>query len=113
MLYLIHLMKQNLFQTPIGRFRIIAFAEGVSFLILLCIAMPLKYFSGIPLAVKIAGMAHGIFFILFIFSLVDVKISHRWSLSKSAMAFAASLLPFGTFVLDARLLKKEMAEKKD
>ena len=106
-------MKQNIFQTPIGRFRIIAFLEGVSFLVLLGIAMPLKYFAGLPLAVKIVGMAHGILFILFIFSLVDVKLSHRWSLSKSAMAFASSLLPFGTFVLDARVLKKEMEEKRN
>jgi integral membrane protein len=101
-------MKQNLFQSPIGRLRITAFAEGVSFLILLGIAMPLKYFAGMPLAVKIAGMTHGVLFILFLFSLIDVKITHRWTIAKSGMAFASSLLPFGTFVLDTRVLKKEM-----
>jgi len=101
-------MNPSLLKSPIGRLRIIAFLEGVSFIALLGIAMPLKYFAGMPLTVKITGMAHGILFILFIFSLIDVKISHRWSLMKSGMAFSASLLPFGTFVLDARVLKKEM-----
>jgi integral membrane protein len=100
-------MKQNFFQSPIGRLRIIAFLEGVSFLVLLGIAMPLKYMAGMPLAVKVVGMAHGVLFIGFIFSLIDVKISHRWGIGKMIIAFIASLIPFGTFVLDARLLKKE------
>mgnify|MGYP001569410129 CR=1 FL=1 len=100
-------MKRIFIQSPIGRLRIIAFLEGVSFLVLLGIAMPLKYYAGMPLAVKIVGMAHGVFFILFIFSLMDVKISHRWGFGKIIIAFIASLLPFGTFVLDARVLKKE------
>ena len=99
---------KNFFQSPIGRLRITAFAEGVSFLVLLGIAMPLKYVWGMPVAVKIAGMTHGVLFILFLFSLIDVKISHKWSIGKSGMAFVSSLLPFGTFVLDARVLKKEM-----
>jgi integral membrane protein len=101
-------MKQNFFQTPMGRLRITAFLEGLSFLILLGIAMPLKYLGGMPMAVKFAGMTHGVLFILFLFSLIDVKISHRWTIAKSGMAFISSLLPFGTFVLDARVLKKEM-----
>ena len=87
--------------------RITAFLEGLSFLILLGIAMPLKYLAGMPLAVKFAGMTHGVLFILFLFSLIDVKISHRWTVAKSGIAFVSSLLPFGTFVLDARMLKKE------
>jgi integral membrane protein len=101
-------MKQNFLKSPIGRLRLIAFLEGVSFLVLLGIAMPLKYYAGMPLAVKTVGMAHGILFVLFGFSLIEVKISNRWSLTKTFIAFLSSLLPFGTFVLDARVLKKEM-----
>ncbi len=100
-------MKKML-QSPIGRLRIIAFLEGVSFLVLLGIAMPLKYYCDSPMAVRVIGMAHGVFFIAFIFSLIDVKISHRWSLGKMLIAFIASLVPFGTFVLDAKVLKKEI-----
>jgi integral membrane protein len=100
-------MKQPILNSSIGRLRVIAFLEGISFLVLTGIAMPLKYIGGMPFAVRIAGMVHGVLFILFIFSLIDVKINQRWSLAKSGLAFLASLLPFGTFVLDARVLKKE------
>ena len=101
-------MKQNFLKSPIGRLRLIAFLEGVSFLVLLGIAMPLKYYAGMPLAVKTVGMAHGILFVLFIFSIIEVKISHKWSFAKTFLSFLSSLIPFGTFVLDARVLKKEM-----
>lgn len=106
-------MQTNPLLSPLGRLRIIAFLEGVSFLVLLGIAMPLKYYYDSPLAVRVVGMAHGIFFIGFIFSLIDVKIAHRWGFGKMVIAFIASLLPFGTFVLDAKLLKKESAEEKN
>lgn len=105
-------MKQNLLQSSLGRLRIIAFLEGISFLILLGIAMPLKYYYGSPMAVKVVGMTHGVLFIGFIFSLIDVKISHRWPIGKMILAFLSSLVPFGTFVLDARILKKEMEAKR-
>lgn len=89
-------------------FRIIAILEGVSFLFLLGIAMPLKYMYAMPLPVRIAGMIHGIFFILFVFYLIQVKSEKNWSIQKTLLAFLASLLPFGTFVLDAKILKKEI-----
>jgi len=91
--------------TP-GRFRIAALAEGVSYLILLLIAMPLKYFGGKPAAVNYVGWAHGLLFVIYGFLLLQVWIQYRWSFLKAALAFIAALLPFGTFVLD-RILKKE------
>jgi integral membrane protein len=89
-------------------FRTIALLEGISFLILLFIAMPLKYMLHEPLPVRIAGMAHGVLFIAFVFYLMLVRSEYNWSIKKSAAAFAASLLPFGTFVLDAKVLKHEI-----
>jgi integral membrane protein len=88
-------------------FRSIAIAEGVSFLILLFIAMPLKYFAGFPHAVVYVGWIHGILFIAFCILLVVVKSAYNWNYGKAAIAFLASLLPFGTFVLDAKILSKE------
>lgn len=88
-------------------FRIIAFLEGVSFLILLFIAMPMKYFMAQPLPVKITGMAHGVLFIAFVFYLLMVQSEYRWPVKKTILAFLASIVPFGTFVLDARVLKQE------
>ena len=64
--------------------------------------MPLKYFAGFA-AVKITGMAHGVLFILFIFALIQVTIVHRKSILWALGAFISSVIPFGTFVLDAKL----------
>ena len=83
--------------------------EGVSYLLLLGIAMPLKYFGGYPEAVKYTGWLHGILFVAFIFALADVMISRKWSLKKTAIAFISSLLPFGTFFLDKPLKAEERA----
>ncbi len=94
-------------EKPIARFRIIAIAEGISFLLLLGIAMPLKYFADMPMAVKIMGWIHGLLFILYGCALLQAGIAPRWSLGKMTVLFIASLLPFGPFVADARVLRKE------
>ncbi len=94
--------------TAIGRLRLIGLVEGVSYLVLLGIAMPLKYLAGYPLAVKWVGWAHGVLFVAFCVALAQVFFQHRWTLSQGIKAFIASLLPFGTFVLD-RSLKAEAA----
>ncbi|MEI4829745.1 DUF3817 domain-containing protein [Bacillus sp. FJAT-53711] len=93
--------------TPIGRLRVIGLLEGISFLILLFIAMPLKYFAGFSKAVTVAGMAHGVLFILFIYAVFQVTTTHHKSKSWVFGALIASVLPFGTFVLDAKLKKEE------
>ena len=96
-------------RTPIGRLRIIAFIEGVSFLLLLGVAMPLKYFAGLPAAVQIVGWIHGALFVLYLLAVAEVTVKHRWSLTMVAVALVASLIPFGTFLLDARLRRQESA----
>ncbi len=93
-------------KTAITRFRIIAITEGFSFLLLLGIAMPLKYFADMPMAVKITGWIHGLLFILYVLALLQAGIEHRWLLKKMAVLFIASLLPFGPFVADAYALRK-------
>ena len=97
----------SLLHSPIGRLRVIAFIEGVSFIVLVGIAMPLKYMADSPGAVKVVGMAHGILFLIFLVSLMEVWIKRKWSFVKVCVAFLSSLVPFGTFVLDAKVLKKE------
>ncbi|WP_018629825.1 DUF3817 domain-containing protein [Niabella aurantiaca] len=87
----------------------IAFLEGISYLVLLLVAMPLKYAADIPEGVKYVGWAHGVLFVLFCIYLLKVWVGLKWSFGKATVAFIASLLPFGTFVLDARL-KKEYPE---
>ncbi|MBD1398772.1 DUF3817 domain-containing protein [Pontibacter sp. JH31] len=98
-------------RTPISRLRTIGIYEGVSYLLLLGFAMPLKYMAGMPEMVKYTGWAHGVLFVLYMLSVVEVTLAHRWSILKIGAAVLASLLPFGPFILDKRLLKEEEMKK--
>ncbi|HVG13554.1 MAG TPA: DUF3817 domain-containing protein [Chitinophagaceae bacterium] len=90
-------------------FRKIAFAEGVSFLVLLLLAMPLKYFANLPMAVTIVGGLHGLLFVLFMVLAVAVMIRYKKTVWWVLTAFVASIIPFGTFWIDSRQWKKEQA----
>lgn len=92
-----------MFSTPLNQFRAIAYTEGVSFLVLLFIAMPLKYFAEIPMAVKIVGWIHGILFILYWLAVARVARADQWSNDRIRLALIASVLPFGPFIFDSRL----------
>jgi len=92
------------FTTPLARFRWIARAEGISFLVLLFIAMPLKYGAGWPYAVQYVGWAHGLLFVLYGIALIDVWQKQRWKFTKAFLAAVMSLLPFGTFWFEKKHL---------
>ena len=98
-------MLPDLLKTPLGRLRLVGFLEGLSFLVLLGIAMPLKYMAGEPAAVRVVGMAHGLLFVLYVFLLIQNSIEHRWSVGKAVLGFIASLLPFGTYYADKKLFR--------
>ena len=91
---------------PTRRFRKIAFAEGVSLLVLLFVAMPLKYAAGLPLAVRIVGSIHGALFLWYAYEAVDLRLEKVWTNRRFVIAMIASSVPFGTFWLDARLRKQ-------
>lgn len=88
------------------RFRLISIIEGLSFLILVFIAMPLKYLAGYPLAVKIVGMSHGILFILFMLALLMAKRRYEWNINLTFQLFVYSLFPFGFILIDKIITKK-------
>jgi integral membrane protein len=81
--------------------------EGYSYLLLLFIAMPMKYAFGYPMAVKIAGMIHGILFILFCLLLIKAWQEKRWAFSENIIFFVASLIPFGTFFTKEKIKSYE------
>ena len=85
-----------------GRFQLLAWGEGASFLVLLGIAMPLKYLANWPLGVRVVGMAHGVLFVLYLLAVMEGLASEGWTLRKAAVAVVASFLPFGTFWFTAR-----------
>jgi integral membrane protein len=97
----------NLIKTSLGRLRIIAFTEGVSFLILLFIAMPLKYIWGQPAAVKNFGSIHGLLFVLYILTVILCKVEYNWSIKKTLVLLAISVIPFGNFYADKHYLQSE------
>lgn len=93
--------------TLIRSLRYVAIAEGISFVVLLFVAMPLKYIAGIPEAVKVTGWIHGALFILFIALVWRVMDQYRQSFLWLIKGCIASVVPFGTFVWDRSLKKLE------
>jgi integral membrane protein len=85
-------------------FKKIAFWEGISLLVLLFIAMPFKYILDMPLLVKYVGMAHGILFIIYILLALFLSNKFKWPFSKLAIVCLASIIPFGTFYIEKKIL---------
>lgn len=92
-------------------FRKIAFWEGISYLVLLFIAMPLKYLLDMPLAVRYVGAAHGALFVIYVILLVSCWSDRKWSLGKATSYFLASLLPFATFWVEKKVAEEEALSK--
>jgi integral membrane protein len=85
--------------------RPIGMLEGLSLLALLCVAMPLKYVWGIPLAVRVVGMAHGVFFLLYVGFLFNLYTTRRLTLTQCVVGFISASVPFGWILFD-RYLKR-------
>jgi integral membrane protein len=90
--------------TSLGQLRLLALFEGISYL-LFGITMPLKYVLAIPEPNMVVGMIHGILFIGYVASALQNAIINRWNIKTTLFVLAASIVPFGTFVLEAKLLK--------
>ncbi len=87
----------------ISLFRKIAVAEGISYILLVFIAMPLKYWADLPMAVKYTGWAHGVLFMLYIVLLIMAWLEYKWSFKRAALFGFASLIPFAPFWVDKQL----------
>ncbi|MFJ7680318.1 MFS transporter [Peribacillus sp. NPDC097198] len=92
-------------RSPIDYLRIAGILDGISLLTLLLIAMPLKYFADLPLAVTINGSIHGGIFLLYIGSILYAAIRIQWSISWSLAAVFVAFIPFGNFIFDVYLKK--------
>lgn len=89
------------------RFRLISILEGLSFLILLFIAMPLKYMMDLPLAVTYVGWVHGLLFVVYIYVVFPAAHKLEWNFRKTFFALVVSILPFGPFIFDKNLTREE------
>lgn len=96
--------QKNILKKGIKLFKIISFLEAVSFIVLLCVAMPLKYIWDMPQLVQVVGMAHGVLFILYIvFAIYAWQVLH-WSFKKLSIAIVCSVVPFGPFYVERNYL---------
>lgn len=91
----------------IGRLRAIGMMEGISFLLLLLIAMPLKYLAGLPEGVQIVGWAHGLLFVLYMIALAIVFFRYRWPFKRGLIGFLVAFVPGGPFWFDHSLREEE------
>ena len=95
------------FNSSIGFFRAVAFVEGLSLLILVFIAMPIKYILGNPSVVKSVGQIHGLLFLAFVFLAIKIAAEEEWSFTKTTWkVLLSSFIPFGTFWVDKHILSK-------
>ena len=87
-------------------FRVVSFLEGISYLLLLFIAVPIKYFSEDASYVKLLGMPHGVLFMLYVVLAFMIKPEQKWDTKTFLFVLLASVIPFGTFYMDKNYLKK-------
>ena len=87
--------------------RWIGILEGISFLVLLLIAMPLKYMYANPLPVKYTGWAHGVLFIGYVLAVMRTAYVVKWNYKRSLLFLGASLIPLATFILDSNLRREQ------
>ena len=91
--------------------RVISYLEGISYILLLFIAVPIKYYANDPSLVKLLGMPHGLLFVAFvILSLVNSK-KYNWSFIKTIVVLISSIIPFGTFYVDFKYFKNNVERK--
>ena len=86
-------------------FRVISFLEGISYLLLLFIAVPIKYSQGDASYVKMLGMPHGILFMGYIVLAIIIQKQMQWNLKTIGIVILASVIPFGTFYVDKKYLQ--------
>ena len=91
-------------------FRVVAFLEGVSYILLLFIAVPIRYLVADELKdeywVKLLGMPHGILFLVYILMAFLINEEEKWNRRELFIVVVCSVLPFGTFYIDRKYLKK-------
>ncbi|NLR61753.1 DUF3817 domain-containing protein [Chitinophaga polysaccharea] len=98
---------KDLLKTKVGRLRIIGYLEGVSLLVLVFVAVPMKYYFGNPSLSKSLGPVHGAIFLLFLFNTLSVGVEQNWKFKATTWkVILACFIPFGTFYIDSRILSK-------
>lgn len=102
---------KDVLKKPVHVLRMMGILDGISLLILIGVAMPLKYMADLPIFVTIFGGLHGFIFIVYVLSILYATVRVRWNILWSILAFAAAFVPLGNFIFDLKL--KKLATKFD
>ncbi|HEY5751968.1 MAG TPA: DUF3817 domain-containing protein [Chthoniobacterales bacterium] len=100
----------SLISSSVGRLRILGYIEGVSLLLLVALAVPLKYAAGIPQLVAVLGPLHGAAFIIYWLQLLECAIANRWTISDIAKAGLASFIPLGFLTVRGLFARKDQLQ---
>lgn len=105
------LTMKYFFSTSLGRLRLLAFLEGLSLLVLVFIAVPFKYYFHNPILSQLLGPIHGALFLLFIFNALQIGVEQQWKFKETTWkVLIACFVPFGTFYIDYKILRKLTVE---
>ncbi|MEO1050754.1 MAG: DUF3817 domain-containing protein [Bacteroidota bacterium] len=96
----------EILKTQLGRFRLAAFAEGSTLLILVFFTVPLRLIFEITEVSKVMGLIHGLLFVVYVFQTIQIKIDRGWSLKSMFTLLVAAFIPFGTFYFVPKILRK-------
>lgn len=105
------LLDHPMLQTAVGRFRAVSLLEGLSYVVLMFVAMPLKYVAGIPEAVRVVGSLHGLLFIIFAAALVAATRSAGWGVLRAGWFLFLSMIPFGALVIEWQAREQPAVER--
>jgi|SRR5690606_40163887 len=97
------------FASPIGKLRVVGFVEGLSFVALVLLGMPMKYMADMPIFVRILGPIHGVLFVWLCYEIAQAVFGHDWPKRRGLVVFMAALFPLGPFLIDG-WLKKQQAQ---
>ncbi len=101
----------QLFKSNIGRLKLIGYIEGISLIVLVFVAVPLKYLAHDPAMVKAIGPIHGALFLLYVFNTLSVGVEQKWQFSRTTWkVLIACMIPFGTFYIERYILDEKITE---
>lgn len=98
-------------KSSVGRLRLLGLLEGISLLVLIGVAVPLKYFHGDPTLVRAIGPVHGLLFLLFVLNTLQVSVQYHWRFATTCKVLLACVVPFGTFYVDRKILAPMQAQQ--
>jgi integral membrane protein len=97
--------------SEVGQFRLVSLLEGLSYIVLVGVAVPLKYLAHDPSWVRVLGRVHGALFVLFVLALARAATAAPWTFSRVALAMGSSMVPFGALWFEREMRREEEAPK--